>query len=349
MNRLLVVAIATSLLSLVSCSEPPLTAETPSSQAPAETVPEASAAGQQLPEPTPPADPPPLVVELTPLGDTLLTGRLAVFRVDVTGGPAGARVIRGTFGGKRVAATPFDESGRRFLALAPVDIDDERRELELHLDITLSDDTPVIVKRPFGIEEATYETSELSVNRRYVSPSKAQRRRAARERAAIRKALTTVTEERLWRGSFRRPTETQETSPFGTKRTLNGKKQSRHLGWDLDGKTGDPILASQRGRAVVVDDLFYSGGTVILDHGQGLFTLYFHMSAFDVKEGALVEKGQLLGKVGKTGRVTGPHLHFAVKLDDTYLDPKQVLSLDLSGDPLEEPAALLATPASLSP
>lgn len=284
-------------------------------------------------EPPPPPPPPPLEVEIVAREGTLLTGRLATFDVRVDGGAAGARSFRATLGEKRAAVIPRDDEGRAWLLLAPIDIDDERRELELRLEGALRDDTPVIVSRQLTIEEAPYETSELRVARKFTSPSRSQRERAAAERKRIREVLTSISEERLWTGSFARPTETRETSPFGTKRTLNGVQQSRHLGWDLDGRVGDPIFASQRGRAALVDDLFYSGGTVILDHGQGLFTLYFHMSAFDVKEGDLVERGQLIGKVGRTGRVTGPHLHFAVKLDDTYVDPKQVLALDLDPAP----------------
>lgn len=294
-------------------------------------------------EERPPPPPPqpvevaaPLEVLVSPRADTLLTGRLAAFDVRVEGGADGVRTWTAHLGGKRASVIARDDDGRAFLLLAPIDIDDERRELELRLEGTLRDDTPVIVSRQFPVVEAPYETSELKVSRKFTSPSRSQQDRAAVERKRIRDVLTTWTDERLWTGSFLRPTETPETSPFGTKRTLNGVKQSRHLGWDLDGRVGDRILAAQRGRAVLVADLFYSGGTVVLDHGQGLFTLYFHMSAFDVKEGELVERGDLIGKVGRSGRVTGPHLHFAVKLDDTYVDPKQVLSLDL------EPAPSLA-------
>lgn len=295
------------------------------------------------PPPPPPEEeappPPPLEVDVAPRAGTLLTGRLAAFDVAVHGGASGVASWQARLGGKRASVISRADDGRAWLLLAPVDIDDERSELELRLEGTLRDDTPVIVSRTFAIAEAPYETSELTVSRRFTSPTRSQQRRAADERKRIRDVLTTWSAERLWTGSFLRPTDTPETSPFGTKRTLNGVKKSRHLGWDLDGKTGDPILAAQRGRAVLVDELFYSGGTVVLDHGQGLFTLYFHMSGFDVKEGDLVERGQLLGKVGRSGRVTGPHLHFAVKLDDTYVDPKQVLGLDL------DPPASLAEAA----
>lgn len=290
------------------------------------------------PPPAPPEEPPDVVLE--PVEGTLATGRLAALRVRVVGSHGGLSEAAATLGELPGTVTELDDDRRHLLVLAPIAVDEERRELELRLQGTLADGSPFLASRRLPVEEAAYDESELRVSRHFVEPSKAQQARAAKERALIREVLTSASPERLWRGSFQRPTSTVETSPFGTRRLLNGKQQSRHLGWDLDGKTGDPILAAQRGRAVLVEDLFYSGGTLILDHGQGLYTLYFHMSGFDVKAGDLVEKGQLVGRVGKSGRVTGPHLHFAVKLADTYVDPKQVLELRLEDDPLAtEPLA----------
>src|SRR5690606_973520 len=121
--------------------------------------------------------------------------RLVVLDVTFSGGPSGARTVQGTFGGKRASLTRWDDEGRRWLALAPVDIDDERTELELRLDAVLADETPVIVSRFFPVSEAPYESSELTVSRRFLSPSKSQQRRAANERSRIRKALTTWSEE----------------------------------------------------------------------------------------------------------------------------------------------------------
>jgi murein DD-endopeptidase MepM/ murein hydrolase activator NlpD len=143
--------------------------------------------------------------------------------------------------------------------------------------------------------------------------------------------LSKHTEDLPWEGGFLHPTASAETAAFGTRRLLNGVQRSRHLGWDLDGKVGDPVHATQAGRVVVAARLFYSGGTVILDHGQGLFSLYFHLSALDVKKGQTVHRAQRVGRVGRSGRVTGPHLHFAFKLDGVYVDPERLLALPWPG------------------
>jgi murein DD-endopeptidase MepM/ murein hydrolase activator NlpD len=268
-------------------------------------------------------------VLVEPVRETLATGRLAALRARVQGDYgrlADATVSLGELSG---IVVELDGEERELLLLAPISIEEERPELELRLEGRLEGGVPFVTTHRVPIEAAAYQESELKVSRRYVEPAKADQERAATERARLREVLTRVSGERLWRGGFERPTRSRATSPFGTKRVLNGKQQSRHLGWDLDGKIGDPIVAAARGRVVLVDDLFYSGGTVILDHGQGLFTLYFHLSAFDVTAGGLVDKGQLLGKVGQSGRVTGPHLHFGLKLADTYVDPKHALSFAL--------------------
>jgi murein DD-endopeptidase MepM/ murein hydrolase activator NlpD len=136
----------------------------------------------------------------------------------------------------------------------------------------------------------------------------------------------------LWRGSFTKPTPGAETSPFGTLRTYNNKRRSRHLGLDLDGDVGAPVLASNHGRVVLAAERFYSGGTVVIDHGQGLFTMYFHLSRIDVIAGADVVKGASIGAVGASGQVTGPHLHFTVKFQGHAQNPARLLALDLSAD-----------------
>jgi len=117
------------------------------------------------------------------------------------------------------------------------------------------------------------------------------------------------------------------TAPFGDLRLFNGKAQSQHFGLDLDGRVGDPIEAANDGAVVMVRPCYASGNTVIVDHGGGLYTMYFHLSHFEVKEGQKVARGQLLGLVGRTGRVTGPHLHFSVKVDGLYVDGATVLGL----------------------
>jgi murein DD-endopeptidase MepM/ murein hydrolase activator NlpD len=130
------------------------------------------------------------------------------------------------------------------------------------------------------------------------------------------------------------PTAGGETSPFGTLRTYNKKKKSRHLGLDLDGDIGAPVFASNRGRVVLSSDRFYSGGTIVIDHGNGLFSMYFHLSKRMPKVGQLIERGEGIGAVGKSGQVTGPHLHFSIKMNGIYVDGAALLATSFDDDPL---------------
>ena len=211
-------------------------------------------------------------------------------------------------------------------------------ESPLRIDATLQDGTGATWSKPVPVVQAPYDERHLKVSRKFVKPTLAQRKRAAREAKALTAALATASPERRWRGSFARPTAGVETSPFGTRRTYNDKKKSRHLGLDLDGAIGVPIVAAGRGRVALASERFYSGGTVVIDHGQSVFTMYFHMSRIDVRVGDVVEKGQGLGAVGATGQVTGPHLHFSVRFGDLYVDPARLLALDLSADAEDRPA-----------
>lgn len=283
---------------------------------------------------------PPDALEVTWPAEGFPTGRATL--VEVTSAPSRSPIasLTGSLGGRAIVAFAASSDGRRWQALAPVSIEQKRRQLPLVLDATLHDGSAVSWRKPAPIVEAPYDERHLTVSKKFIKPTVAQRKRAKREAKALAAALDTATAERLWRGSFARPTAGVETSPFGTRRTYNDKKKSRHLGLDLDGAVGAPIVATARGRVVLATERFYSGGTVVIDHGQSLFTMYFHMSRLDVRVGDMVEKGQGLGAVGATGQVTGPHLHFTVRFGDIPVDPARLLGLDLSADAADVPAAI---------
>lgn len=153
--------------------------------------------------------------------------------------------------------------------------------------------------------------------------------RVRAENRAMYKACERSHAGRLWQTAFTRPAMGIDTSPYGVRRTFNGKLESRHRGLDLDGKEGDPIVAANDGIVVLVgEDYYFTGNTVFIDHGDHLFTTYFHMLKIDVKVGQQVKKGQIIGAIGKTGRVTGPHLHFGVKIVGHYISPNDLLAYD---------------------
>jgi murein DD-endopeptidase MepM/ murein hydrolase activator NlpD len=137
-----------------------------------------------------------------------------------------------------------------------------------------------------------------------------------------------VTPERLWDGNFRIPLDGVTTgSNFGKRRILNGNPGSPHGGMDLPGATGTPVHAAQRGRVALAEELFFSGNTVVVDHGLGIYTFYGHLSEIDVKAGDAVETGIVLGKVGATGRVTGPHLHWGLTVERARVNPLLLVKL----------------------
>ncbi|MGH7819773.1 MAG: M23 family metallopeptidase, partial [Candidatus Binatia bacterium] len=126
-------------------------------------------------------------------------------------------------------------------------------------------------------------------------------------------------------GPFVMPAEGPAGSPFGLRRFFNGEPRSPHAGIDIKAPSGAPVHAANRGRVALADELFFTGKTVVLDHGLGLFTLYVHLSEIAVEPEAIVEKGARVGRVGATGRATGPHLHFAARIGEARVDPEALL------------------------
>jgi len=158
--------------------------------------------------------------------------------------------------------------------------------------------------------------------------------RAEAEQRELTAALADSAAERLWQGPFRVPVEGgRPTGGFGLRRILNGQSRSPHAGFDWAAPEGTPVLATNAGRVALVADHFFAGRSVVVDHGLGLFTLYFHLSAVSVSVGEAVGAGQVLGAVGATGRVTGPHLHFGVILGGARVDPESLLALAPPADP----------------
>lgn len=162
-------------------------------------------------------------------------------------------------------------------------------------------------------------------------------KRVERETATLLALFERSTPGRLWEGPFLFPVDGgAEPTGFGARRIINGEERSRHSGVDIAAPLGTPILAANTGRVALVGEYFFPGRFVILDHGLGLYTLYFHLQTVEVAEGQLVQRGKRIGTVGTTGRVTGPHLHFAVRSQKARVDPISLLTLlrDVSPKPL---------------
>jgi murein DD-endopeptidase MepM/ murein hydrolase activator NlpD len=178
------------------------------------------------------------------------------------------------------------------------------------------------------VKARTFPTQQLTLPKGMVDLDAPTLARVDTEREELKAALAASAPERLWRGPFRTPVEGgQPTGGFGLRRLLNGQPRSPHTGYDWAAPAGTPVLATNAGRVALVAEHFFAGRNVVVDHGLGLFTLYFHLTEARVARGEPVAAGQVIGTVGATGRVTGPHLHFAVLLNGARVDPEALLRL----------------------
>lgn len=176
------------------------------------------------------------------------------------------------------------------------------------------------------ISAKMFPEQRIRVDEKYVTLSPEDKKRVTEEAERVEQIWESVSLERLWQGLFLRPAESKLTDGFGRRRVVNGRPRSPHSGVDLKASTGTPIRAANSGRVVLAAPLFFSGNTVIIDHGLGLYTYYGHCSRIKVKDGEAVEKAQLIAEVGATGRVTGPHLHWACRLNGARVNPLALLS-----------------------
>ena len=174
----------------------------------------------------------------------------------------------------------------------------------------------------FQVSEKEYATQYLTItNKRQVNPNEQDMERITAERVRINKALASWSDSDPMARDFVPPVNGERTSSFGLRRFFNGEPRNPHSGMDIDGSEGDPIVSPGAGTVVETGDFFFNGNTVFVDHGQGLVTMYCHLSRIDVKPGQSVEAGDTLGLVGSTGRVTGPHLHWSVSLNQVMVNP----------------------------
>jgi len=181
------------------------------------------------------------------------------------------------------------------------------------------------------IHAAHYRTGSLKVAPGFVEPAPEALARIQEEVKLKEKVFAASAPNPLWTASFRAPVSAPPTDSFGTRRMFNGKLASIHKGMDFRAPLGTPVKAGNSGTVVLAQPLYYEGNCVVLDHGLGLYTLSMHLSRIDVHVGQSVKTGDRLGLSGATGRVTGPHLHWAVRWQGAYLDPAKMLRLPLDG------------------
>jgi len=211
-------------------------------------------------------------------------------------------------------------------ALLGVDLEKAPGRYEWKISWSAADGKPLACSLAITVRTGKFPTERLTVEKQFVQPDPEQQKRAEEDQKKMKAIYNTVTPEVLWKGKFVMPLKGVTTGGnFGRRRVLNGETRSPHAGVDFPAAAGTPVYAAQSGKVVLAENLYYSGNTVVIDHGFGIYTLYAHLSEIEVKAGDPVEASDEIGKVGATGRVTGPHLHWGLTIDHARVNALQIV------------------------
>jgi murein DD-endopeptidase MepM/ murein hydrolase activator NlpD len=177
------------------------------------------------------------------------------------------------------------------------------------------------------IKKGKFPITRLKVNPDKVTPTEEEKKRIEEEKKELEALYAHLESGPLWKSPFQLPVKTGVTSRYGGQRVFNGQLKSVHFGVDLKAAKGDPVYSMNDGKVILAKNFFYAGNLVVIDHGQGLVSSYAHLNEIKVGAGSVVKKGELLGKAGATGRVTGPHLHWAMRVNAVSVDPLQATKM----------------------
>ena len=216
---------------------------------------------------------------------------------------------------------PFRVDASRWRVLVGIDLAVKPGKHE----VTIAESDSAPVKFPLVVTGRAFGVRKLTVDPAFVTPPPEAAERIEREAAELERIWAASSASRLWAGRFVRPVPHAANSAFGTRSVFNGEPRSQHSGADFRSPAGAPIKAPNAGRVVLASSRYFSGDTVVIDHGLGLFSLFAHLSVVSVKPGDLVKAGDVVGEVGSSGRVTGPHLHWAVRINGARVDPLSLL------------------------
>jgi murein DD-endopeptidase MepM/ murein hydrolase activator NlpD len=240
-------------------------------------------------------------------------------------GPGDGAVVEGSVGGRPVA---FYRHADGHAALVGFDMELTPGRQPWRLEVREAGRRARTLRGHIEVAGRDFPVQRLTLPTPMVDLDPETERRAVAEGDTLRALYRTVTPERLWRGAFARPLAGDEPgTAFGSRRVINGQPRSPHAGADYAAARGTPVTAVNDGRVALVGEYFFPGRLVVIDHGLGLYTLYFHLDEIRVEIGERVVRGQPVGTVGSTGRVTGPHLHFGVQLGPARIDPERLLAL----------------------
>jgi murein DD-endopeptidase MepM/ murein hydrolase activator NlpD len=268
-----------------------------------------------------------LDAQATPLEVEIRSRALAQGEVvEVVVRPAGpVASVSVSLDARSVAAHPVDAGA--WSALVGLDLERAAGPAALVVTARRPDGSAVLERRTLAVSAKAFPTRRLTVDNAFVNPPASARPRIEQDARALEAVWASGAPERAWRAPFRAPVAESPTSAFGTRSIYNGQARSPHAGADFPSPAGTPVHAPSHGRVGLARNLYYSGGTVIIDHGAGLFSTFAHLSRLDVQAGGTVAAGAVIGRVGATGRVTGAHLHWAVRVSGARVDPMSLLSV----------------------
>ena len=234
--------------------------------------------------------------------------------------------IRATAFGATIRFFPSGEDGV-WRGLVGIDLAASPGEYPIAVRATTGGGDTVRSTYTLNVGPKEFPTRHLSVSPSFVNPPAETLDRIQREARTVAAIFRVASGDRQWQGGFAAPVPGEATSSFGRRSVFNGQARSPHSGTDFRAGDGTPVKAPNAGTVVLTGNLYFSGNVVILDHGWGLYSYFAHLSAIEVAEGDLVTQGQVVGKVGATGRVTGPHLHWTVRLNDARVDSLSLMAL----------------------
>jgi len=273
----------------------------------------------QLPAPVQASD---LALRLTP--DRVKQGGVSILSLEWQ---IPIRALRVWAGGREIQAPPWTDRNRVAMLIG-IDLEQAPGPVELRAEVVDARGRALKRQRTIRVLDAHYPVQHLTVPRPFVELDAATLERVQGEKVVLDRVWETARPEHLWRDPFQSPLEGAGLgSGFGVRRIINGEPRSPHTGTDFPASEGTPVLAANAGIVALVADQFFSGISVVLDHGFGLYTMYFHLQESLVREGQHVERAQPIARVGSSGRATGPHLHWGARLQGTRIDPQELLRI----------------------
>jgi len=254
----------------------------------------------------------------------LVRGSAVLFQVRT---PAAVSKLSGRWLGHEIKFEPLANK-KVFYALAGIPVETAAGTYDLEL-VGVRRGTDFRWVKKIRIAPAQYPRVAIRVAKQFTEPDPEQLKQITADKEVKKNVFSQTAPEQLWQGNFATPVEAPVSGVFGTERVFNGEVQSRHLGLDYAAPAGTQVRAINAGTVLLAQKLYFEGGFIVIDHGQGLMSLYLHLSDFKVKQGDAVTAGEVIAESGASGRATGAHLHLAVRWQGVYLDPAVVLKLQV--------------------